>query len=160
LYPPHFTALAGGRDDDMEEVALLGPYGGAAGEVEAGVRRVQVRVTGMTCSACTGAVEAAVSARRGVRTVAVSLLQNRARVAFDPALAKVCCSRDPSFSLPRHRAAKQMQRPGIAPLQRESALCLRNRVDFGAVLLNWGPRGGKLSCVLSVWVVRTRNGHS
>jgi Cu+-exporting ATPase len=87
------TALAGGRDDDMEEVALLGPYGGAAGEVEAGVRRVQVRVTGMTCSACTGAVEAAVSARRGVRTVAVSLLQNRARVAFDPALAKVCCSR-------------------------------------------------------------------
>jgi cation transport ATPase len=43
----------------------------------------------MTCSACTSAVEGAVSARRGVRRVAVSLLQNRARVVFDPALVKV-----------------------------------------------------------------------
>ncbi|CAL5041517.1 unnamed protein product [Urochloa decumbens] len=43
----------------------------------------------MTCSACTSAVEAAVSARPGVRRVAVSLLQNRAHVVFDPALAKV-----------------------------------------------------------------------
>ncbi|KAG8069908.1 hypothetical protein GUJ93_ZPchr0006g44464 [Zizania palustris] len=87
------TAVAGGRDDEMEEVALLGTYdeeaGVGAGEVdEAGMRRVQLRVTGMTCSACTGSVEAAVSARRGVRRVAVSLLQNRAHVVFDPALAK------------------------------------------------------------------------
>uniref|UniRef100_A0A0D3GJN6 HMA domain-containing protein n=1 Tax=Oryza barthii TaxID=65489 RepID=A0A0D3GJN6_9ORYZ len=43
----------------------------------------------MTCSACTSAVEGAVSARRGVRRVAVSLLQNRAHVVFDPALLKV-----------------------------------------------------------------------
>ena len=46
------TAVAGGRDDEMEEVALLGPYGDAEGpgevDEEAGVRRVQVRVTGMT----------------------------------------------------------------------------------------------------------------
>jgi Cu+-exporting ATPase len=90
------TAVAGGRDDEMEEVALLGPYGDAEVDEEAGLRRVQVRVTGMTCSACTGAVEAAVSARRGVRSAAVSLLQNRAHVVFDPALAKVW-SRDPSL---------------------------------------------------------------
>ncbi|KAM3240704.1 hypothetical protein ACQJBY_054001 [Aegilops geniculata] len=90
------TAVAGGRDDEMEEVALLGSYGEAEGpssrkgqeEEEAGMRRAQVRVTGMTCSACTGAVEAALSARRGVRSAAVSLLQNRAHVVFDPALAK------------------------------------------------------------------------
>ncbi|XP_062218313.1 cation-transporting ATPase HMA5-like [Phragmites australis] len=93
------TAVAGGgRCDEMEEVALLGSYDEEAGagagagpegdEVGAGMQLVQVRVTGMTCSACTGAVEAALSARRGVRRAAVSLLQNRAHVVFDPALAK------------------------------------------------------------------------
>nr|CAB3445767.1 unnamed protein product [Digitaria exilis] len=86
------TALAGGAADDMEEASLLGSYdeeaGGLRGEEEAGMRRVQVRVAGMTCSACTGAVEAALSGTRGVRRAAVSLLQNRAHVVFDPALAK------------------------------------------------------------------------
>ncbi|CAN6200852.1 unnamed protein product [Urochloa humidicola] len=91
-------AAAGGRGDEMEHVALLDSYneemgvppppGGAAGAEDAAVE-AHVRVTGMTCSACTSAVEAAVSARRGVRRVAVSLLQNRAHVVFDPALAKV-----------------------------------------------------------------------
>ncbi|KAG2613542.1 hypothetical protein PVAP13_4KG357400 [Panicum virgatum] len=91
-------AAAGGRGDEMEDVALLDSYdeemgmppagGAAAGEEEAAAE-AHVRVTGMTCSACTSAVEAAVSARRGVRRVAVSLLQNRAHVVFDPALAKV-----------------------------------------------------------------------
>ncbi|KAL6603682.1 hypothetical protein ACP70R_044043 [Stipagrostis hirtigluma subsp. patula] len=90
-------AAAGGGADEMEDVALLDAYDeemgappppapAAAGGEEA---EAHVRVTGMTCSACTSAVEAAVSARRGVRRVAVSLLQNRARVAYDPALAKV-----------------------------------------------------------------------
>jgi hypothetical protein len=57
-------ALTGGADDEMEEVALLGSYDEEAGvgpeaegdRAEAGMWRVQVRVTGMTCSACTGAV--------------------------------------------------------------------------------------------------------
>ncbi|KAK2630742.1 hypothetical protein QOZ80_UnG0727150 [Eleusine coracana subsp. coracana] len=87
------AALAG--DGEMEEVALLGSYDEEAGpgpaeeeEGEAGMRRVQVRVTGMTCSACSSAVEAALSARRGVRRAAVSLLQNRAHVVFDPAHVK------------------------------------------------------------------------
>ncbi|KAJ1260274.1 hypothetical protein BS78_10G219600 [Paspalum vaginatum] len=87
-------AAAGGRGDEMEDVALLGSYDEEAGgappvEEEEGAAEAHVRVTGMTCSACTSAVEAAVSARRGVFRVAVSLLQNRARVVFDPALAKV-----------------------------------------------------------------------
>ncbi|CAL5054226.1 unnamed protein product [Urochloa decumbens] len=90
-------AAAGGRGDEMEDVALLDSYdeemgmplpGGAAGAEDAAAE-AHVRVTGMTCSACTSAVEAAVSARPGVRRVAVSLLQNRAHVVFDPALAKV-----------------------------------------------------------------------
>lgn len=87
------AALAG--DGEMEDVALLGSYdeeaglGPAAEEGEAGMRRVQVRVTGMTCSACSSAVEAALSARKGVRRADVSLLQNRAHVVFDPALTKV-----------------------------------------------------------------------
>lgn len=91
------TALAGGAADEMEEASLLGTYdeeagiGVAGGEEEAagGMRRVQVRVAGMTCSSCTAAVEAALSGTRGVRRAAVSLLQNRAHVVFDPALAKV-----------------------------------------------------------------------
>nr|CAB3471102.1 unnamed protein product [Digitaria exilis] len=92
-------AAAGGRADEMEDVALLDSYdeemglpppGGPAAEEEQGAAaEAHVRVTGMTCSACTSAVEAAVSARPGVRRVAVSLLQNRAHVVFDPALAKV-----------------------------------------------------------------------
>ncbi|KAM0915135.1 hypothetical protein ACQ4PT_011041 [Festuca glaucescens] len=81
-----------GGGDDMEDVALLGSYDeemGAPPPEEEEEEEAQVRVTGMTCSACTSAVEAAVSARRGVRNVAVSLLQNRARVVFVPALLKV-----------------------------------------------------------------------
>ncbi|RLM55496.1 putative ATP dependent copper transporter [Panicum miliaceum] len=100
-------AAAGGRGDEMEDVALLDSYdeemgmppppGGAAAEEEAAAE-AHVRVTGMTCSACTSAVEAAVSARRGVRRVAVSLLQNRAHVVFDPALAKVTLTPPPQSS--------------------------------------------------------------
>ena len=101
-------AAAGGRGDEMEDVALLDSYdeemgmpapgGAAAGEEEQeeeAAAEAHVRVTGMTCSACTSAVEAAVSARRGVRRVAVSLLQNRAHVVFDPALAKVTVTPPP-----------------------------------------------------------------
>ncbi|CAN6200854.1 unnamed protein product [Urochloa humidicola] len=90
-------AAAGGRGDEMEDVALLDSYDEEigmpppppAGAEEDAAAEAHVRVTGMTCSACTSAVESAVSARRGMRRVAVSLLQNRAHVVFDPALAKV-----------------------------------------------------------------------
>jgi P-type Cu+ transporter len=92
---------AGGRGDDMEDVALLGSYDEEMGapppdDGEEERAEAHVRVTGMTCSACASAVEAAVSARPGVRRVAVSLLQNRARVVFDPALIKVTPAYDAS----------------------------------------------------------------
>ncbi|GJM97739.1 hypothetical protein PR202_ga14690 [Eleusine coracana subsp. coracana] len=97
-------AAAGGRGEDMEDVALLDSYDEEMGappprattddDGEEGCAEAHVRVTGMTCSACTSAVEGAVSARSGVRRVAVSLLQNRAHVVFDPALAKVTLRAD------------------------------------------------------------------
>jgi P-type Cu+ transporter len=94
------SAVAGGGPgaaaDDMEDVALLDSYDVEMGapppppdDGEEECAEAHVRVTGMTCSACTSAVEASVSARPGVRRIAVSLLQNRALVVFDPALAKV-----------------------------------------------------------------------
>lgn len=91
-------AAAGGGGDEMEDVRLLDSYdeemgGGAAAAAAGEEEEAHVRVTGMTCSACTSAVEGAVSARRGVRRVAVSLLQNRAHVVFDPALLKVISAR-------------------------------------------------------------------
>ncbi|WOL16489.1 copper-transporting ATPase RAN1 [Canna indica] len=99
------TAPAGRRGitaredgDDLEDVRLLDSYdeeaAPAAGtrreedEAEKGMRRIQVRVAGMTCSACTSAVEGAISALPGVARASVSLLQNKAHVVFDPSLVK------------------------------------------------------------------------
>lgn len=85
-------------DGDLEDVRLLDSYdeeaaappeGTGREASEKGVRRIQVRVTGMTCSACTSAVEGAISALPGVTRASVSLLQNKAHVVFDPSLLKV-----------------------------------------------------------------------
>lgn len=43
-----------------------------------------IRVTGMTCSACSASVEKAVGQLDGVRSVSVALLQNMAEVVYDP----------------------------------------------------------------------------
>ncbi|XP_008798210.2 cation-transporting ATPase HMA5-like isoform X1 [Phoenix dactylifera] len=85
------------REDsgDLEDVRLLDSYDeetaaaaeGRGGD-EKGARRIQVRVTGMTCSACTNSVEAAITALPGVARASVSLLQNKAHVVFDPSLVK------------------------------------------------------------------------
>ncbi|MQL94187.1 hypothetical protein Taro_026841 [Colocasia esculenta] len=81
----------------MEDVRLLDAYDweergvAAEGEVAAGggaTRSVQVRVTGMTCSACSTSVEVALTALPGVAGASVSLLQNTARVVFDPSLVQ------------------------------------------------------------------------
>lgn len=166
------TAVAGGRDDEMEEVALLGSYGEAEGpssrkgqeEEEAGMRRAQVRVTGMTCSACTGAVEAALSARRGVRSAAVSLLQNRAHVVFDPALAKVWFRVIPPPPAPSFASARAGDLAWDRAPAVNSGAVASSLYDYSALVgnqqRNWSARGGKLSCVLSVMVVRMRNQHS
>lgn len=82
------------EDDDVgEEVRLLEEY---LEEVDfnssknsGNLERIQVRVTGMTCAACSNSVEAALLEVNGVVRASVALLQNRADVVFDPSLVKV-----------------------------------------------------------------------
>ncbi|CBI27210.3 unnamed protein product, partial [Vitis vinifera] len=50
------------------------------------MRGIQVRVTGMTCAACSNSVEGALRDVNGVLRASVALLQNRADVVFDPKL--------------------------------------------------------------------------
>ena len=82
---------AGGRkpspDDDgedLEDVWLLDGYDEDGSGLEEGMRRIQVRVTGMTCAACSNSVEGALRDVNGVLRASVALLQNRADVVFDP----------------------------------------------------------------------------
>ncbi|KAG6694966.1 hypothetical protein I3842_09G073300 [Carya illinoinensis] len=90
------VAGAGGRvfdsedSGDLEDVRLLDSYddGDSFNKIEAGIRRVQVSVSGMTCAACSNSVEAALNSVNGVLRASVALLQNKADVAFDPMLAK------------------------------------------------------------------------
>lgn len=75
---------------DMEDVRLLDAYeDNDSGRVLDGLRSIQVRVTGMTCAACSNSVEAALIDVPGVLRASVALLQNRADVVFDPRLLKV-----------------------------------------------------------------------
>ncbi|KAK7329353.1 hypothetical protein VNO77_23514 [Canavalia gladiata] len=84
------TSLAGDRRiadsafDELEDVRLLDSYD----EIDAGTKRIQVRVTGMTCAACSNSVESALKSLDGVLTASVALLQNKADVVFNPALLK------------------------------------------------------------------------
>ncbi|KAK1304308.1 Copper-transporting ATPase RAN1 [Acorus calamus] len=87
------TISARDAEDDLEEVRLLDSYDDLEASSrgvaeEEGMRTIRVTVTGMTCSACSNSVEAAVSGVRGVARASVSLLQNRAEVVFDPEIAK------------------------------------------------------------------------
>ncbi|CAN1810111.1 Copper-transporting ATPase RAN1, partial [Linum perenne] len=92
------TRIGGGGGDhdtaDMEDVRLLDSYEHrddshviAVGE-DGGMRRIQLRVTGMTCAACSNSVESALRGINGVVSASVALLQNRADVVFDPSLVK------------------------------------------------------------------------
>ncbi|KAL5977500.1 serine/threonine protein kinase Ran1 [Asimina triloba] len=78
-------------DDDLEDVRLLDSYDDGRPEADGGegTRKIEVRITGMTCAACSNSVEAAVLAVHGVRNASVSLLQNKAQVVLDPKLVKV-----------------------------------------------------------------------
>ncbi|XP_039114071.1 LOW QUALITY PROTEIN: cation-transporting ATPase HMA5-like [Dioscorea cayenensis subsp. rotundata] len=83
------TAIVARPDDvDLEDVRLLDSYGDEEEGLAKEVRRIQVKVTGMTCSACSNSVEGAIMALRGVEMATVSLLQNKAHVVFDPRLLK------------------------------------------------------------------------
>lgn len=80
-----------GGGGDLEDVRLLDSYEdnspeGVGGEA---MRRIQVRVTGMTCAACSNSVEEALRSVDGVLRASVALLQNKADVVYDPSLVKV-----------------------------------------------------------------------
>jgi len=81
-------------DDDIdgagEEVRLLDSYDEVnLDKLGENLRRIQVRVTGMTCAACSTSVEGALMGVHGVVKASVALLQNKADVVFDPSLVKV-----------------------------------------------------------------------
>ncbi|VUZ46857.1 unnamed protein product [Hymenolepis diminuta] len=50
--------------------------------------RCQLRVTGMTCSSCVNAIEGVLSKIPGVKSATVSLLSNKAEIAYDAALVQ------------------------------------------------------------------------
>ncbi|XP_057471748.1 copper-transporting ATPase RAN1-like [Actinidia eriantha] len=91
------TVAAGGRrqasdeeSGDLEDVRLLDSYeDGNSDKFEGlGMKRIQVRITGMTCAACSNSVEGALRNVDGVLRASVALLQNKADVVFDPNLVK------------------------------------------------------------------------
>ncbi|KAK7319244.1 hypothetical protein RJT34_03962 [Clitoria ternatea] len=75
--------------DDLEDVRLLDSY--YENDVvhnNDGTKRIQVRVTGMTCAACSTSVETALRSVNGVIGASVALLQNKADVVFNASLVK------------------------------------------------------------------------
>ncbi|XP_028758662.1 copper-transporting ATPase RAN1 isoform X1 [Neltuma alba] len=91
------TPLAGGREatsavdpGDLEDVRLLDSYDktDCSYGSEDGIKRIQVRVSGMTCAACSNSVESALRAIDGVLSASVALLQNKADVVFNSSLVK------------------------------------------------------------------------
>ncbi|KAK0590299.1 hypothetical protein LWI29_025120 [Acer saccharum] len=82
------TEVNGAAADDMEDVRLLDSYEDRTEDnllrIEEGMKRIQVRITGMTCAACSTSVEGALMAVNGVVKASVALLQNKADVVFDP----------------------------------------------------------------------------
>ncbi|RWR85701.1 copper-transporting ATPase RAN1 [Cinnamomum micranthum f. kanehirae] len=77
------------ESDDLEDVGLLDSYDERGDDaIDRGFKRIQLKVTGMTCAACSNSVESAVAAVDGVVRASVALLQNKADVVFDPKRAK------------------------------------------------------------------------
>lgn len=79
---------------------MLAPDGQSLGGVES---TAHIRVTGMTCSACSASVEKAVGSLDGVRSVSVALLQNMAEVVFDPERVPVSSCASLSTNSPQVR---------------------------------------------------------
>ncbi|KHN25921.1 Copper-transporting ATPase RAN1 [Glycine soja] len=81
------TSPASGEDsDDLEDVRLLDSYD-KNDVVHDETKRIQVRITGMTCAACSNSVETALPVH-GITEASVALLQNKADVVFVPGLVK------------------------------------------------------------------------
>ncbi|CAL0334915.1 unnamed protein product [Lupinus luteus] len=88
---PLSAAATAVDSDDLEDVRLLDSYDTddvSDSKIDEGMKRIQVRVTGMTCAACSNSVESALKSVNGVLTASVALLQNKADVVFDPTLLK------------------------------------------------------------------------
>ncbi|KAK4755126.1 hypothetical protein SAY87_008883 [Trapa incisa] len=83
------TRVSGEGAGDLEDARLLDSYEDSSdAALDEGMKRVQVRVTGMTCAACSTSVEGALRSLNGVLSASVALLQNKADVIFDPNLLK------------------------------------------------------------------------
>ncbi|KAF7842950.1 copper-transporting ATPase RAN1-like [Senna tora] len=87
------AAAAGDGGGELEDVRLLDSYDNrncndVTDGIEEGLKRIHVRVTGMTCAACSNSVEEALKAVDGVVSASVALLQNKADVVYNPTLVK------------------------------------------------------------------------
>ena len=60
-------------------------------DADSSILMCPAQVSGMTCSACSSAVEAALDAVPGVGNAVVSLIQQQARVEYDTAAANPVC---------------------------------------------------------------------
>lgn len=77
---------------DVETLPLLSADGNQAGDtalVKSKKNKLEVKVLGMTCAACSSSVENALRRLPGVLSASVALLQNKAEVLFDAQLVKV-----------------------------------------------------------------------
>ncbi|XP_022012650.1 copper-transporting ATPase RAN1 isoform X2 [Helianthus annuus] len=71
---------------NLEDVRLLDSCDDGYGVEKTGVARIQMRITGMTCAACSNSVEGAIRSLNGVVSASVALLQNKADVVYYPNL--------------------------------------------------------------------------
>ncbi|HTN87221.1 MAG TPA: heavy metal-associated domain-containing protein, partial [Sorangium sp.] len=76
---------------------------------DAGARRVDLPIEGMTCAACVRRIERALLATGGVRDAKVNLVTRSATITFDPAAAStsalVAAVERAGYSVPERRAA-------------------------------------------------------
>ncbi|KAI3962754.1 hypothetical protein MKW98_029913 [Papaver atlanticum] len=86
------VVVAAEDSDDLEDVRLLDSYDrddyNNVEEEGEGMKRIQVRVSGMTCAACSNSVESALLGIHGVFKASVALLQNRVDIVFDPKIVQ------------------------------------------------------------------------
>ena len=81
-----FDAIRQAVEDTGYGLFELAPEAPAAGGA---ARRAEIGVEGMTCAACSSAVERSLRKVPGVFEASVNLMTNRATVSYDPALAKL-----------------------------------------------------------------------
>lgn len=97
-------------------------------------------ITGMTCSACSAAVERSINKLESVTSVNVNLLANSMVVEYDDSaltqndILEAVSLAGYEANLPEDTTANQNKGPDIDPIQREM-IALKKRVVFSSVLL-------------------------